>query len=140
MEEARTILKKLDSYVEICRSLYGKLRNVFILTAANLLSINTMICDYFYFKNGILQNTEWWKLKHSIYALIVALSFQACSFKSSKMSRFLLQVGTGFAIVNVVEIQNNTNLEFKEQILGDFFMIILVASIDSIYKYYKDAI
>lgn len=105
------------------------------LLALILFVSNYKICDYFYYNEEIKDIKLWWGLKSNIYAIIVALLFLGSSLGQKGWIRFILEVGVGFAISNVIDKVWYNVLEFTT---SDIYMIIITISVAS-YNYYKDA-
>lgn len=94
--------------------------------------MNYRICDYFYFVNGVLDSRGWWGLKSNIYALILALVFQSYSIGSKGLLRFILKIGTGLTITNVIDKIFFNVLEFTKQDLYMILFVVLLSLIDVI--------
>lgn len=90
---------------------------------------NYDICEYFY-ANDI---DSWWKLKINIYGICIALCFGLLNmYVTKKKERFIINIGAGLAISNVVDrFFYDVNTFTK----SDTIMIILTV-IFAIYDYY----
>lgn len=97
-------------------------KTTLIVLAILLFISNYSICDYFYYNNEVHDLKRWWGLKSNLYAIIIALVFQSYVINSKRWLRFFLQIGTGFAISNVVDKVFWNVLEFRK---NDIIMIVL---------------
>ena len=92
------------------------------------------ICDFFYYNDDVKDLNKWWDLKSNIYAVIMSLIFYASSIKSKGFLKFILNIGVGFAISNVIDKIFFNVLVFNE---NDIIMIILTVCF-SVLNYLKD--
>ena len=92
---------------------------------------NYQICDYFYFVDGVLDKKGWWGLKLNIYAVVLAIIFYASRIGSKGFLRFILNIGIGFTISNMIDKCYYNVLEFR---YNDIIMIILTVCF-SLYEY-----
>jgi len=92
------------------------------------------ICDFFYYNEQVKNIQLWWGLKSQLYALIIALTFYASSIKKRGFIKFILNIGIGFAVSNLIDKAFFSVLEFNE---NDIIMIILTVCF-SVLNYLKD--
>ena len=89
------------------------------------------LCEYFY-SNNI---EEWWKLRTTLYSLIIALSFTLSSLNTkNKIVKFVLQIAMGFAYSDFIDRLLYDTREFRA---NDIIMIILTFAF-AIYDYKKN--
>ena len=96
-------------------------KSLYIL-AILLFSFNYNICNFFYYNNEVKDLYKWWDLKSNIYAVIMALMFYASSIGEKGKLKFILNIGIGFTISNVIDKVYFNVLVFNE---NDIIMIIL---------------
>jgi hypothetical protein len=106
---------------------------ILIIIAITLFVSNYAICDHFYFTDGILDSKGWWRLKSNIYAVIIATVFLSAQIGTKGLLRFVLSVGIGFTISNVIDKLYFNVLEFTQ---ADIYMIIATLVISG-YDWYK---
>jgi len=87
-----------------------------------LIVCNYSICDYFYYNEEIKNIKNWWKLKSIIYGIIMMTLFYASLINTKGLLKFVLSIGLGFCISNVIDKVFFNVLEFK---YNDIIMIIL---------------
>lgn len=95
---------------------------ILIIISILLLFFNPQICDYFYYNDEIKNIKNWWKLKSIIYGIIMMLLFYASRINTKSLLKFVLSVGLGFCISNVIDKVFFNVLEFR---YNDIIMIIL---------------
>lgn len=83
---------------------------------------NYQICDYFYYNDEVKDLKKWWGLKSNIYAIILCLVFFASALKSKGYLRFILDIGIGLTISNVIDKVFFNVLDFN---YNDIIMITL---------------
>lgn len=104
------------------------------ILALILFVLNYQICDYFYYNDEIKDIKKWWGLKSNIYAIIMMLVFLASKINTKGILKFILNIGIGLCISNVIDKVFFNVLVFTE---SDFYMIALTF-LFSLYDYIKD--
>ena len=95
---------------------------------------NYQICEYFYPLEDEESIRMWWHLKNHIYSIVIAISFIASSIDEKGVLRFVLDIGVGFTVSNVVDrLYFNTTQFTKADIL-----MILLTFLFAIIDYKKD--
>ncbi len=91
---------------------------------------NYQLCEYFY-SDDI---NKWWVLRTNIYAVIFALSLTLARIGKEGVLRFILSIGIGLSISDVID-----RLVFNSNIFNysDILMIITTVSI-AFYEYVKN--
>ena len=110
-----------------------KVKTTLIILAISLFISNYYICDYFYPGNSQTDINNWWDLKSNIYAVIMMIVFLSAQIGSKGILRFILSVGVGFAISNVIDKCYFNVLEFTTV---DIYMIIVTVLVSG-YDWYK---
>lgn len=95
---------------------------ILYILAILLFCFNYQICDFFYYNDEVKDLKKWWGLKSNIYAIILALVFYASLINTKGLLKFVLNVGIGLAISNVIDKVFFNVLEFR---YNDVIMIIL---------------
>jgi hypothetical protein len=111
----------------------NKLKITLVISAILLFVFNYDICDLFYPTDSKMDIRGWWFLKSNIYAVIVALSFLAANIGQKGILRFILSIGIGFAISNVID---KWYFDVREFTTADIYMIIVTVLISG-YDWYK---
>ena len=102
------------------------LRTSLFLISILLFTSNYSICEFLYSKNI----DKWWDLRLNINAIVISLVFLASSIGKKGVLRFVLDVGVGFTVSNVVDRLYFNTTQFTK---ADTIMIIatfLFATID----------
>ena len=95
-----------------------------------LFSSNYLLCEYFYSQNI----DRWWDLKMNINALVMALVFISSNIDKKGILRFVLDIGVGFTVSNVVDrLYFNTTQFTKTDII-----MIIATFLFAIIDYKKD--
>lgn len=76
-----------------------KVKIIINIIAIILFVMNYQICELFY-SDDI---KAWWSLKVNLYAVIIALVFISHSLETKGWLKFVLYVGVGFTISNVID-------------------------------------
>ena len=106
------------------------LRVFLFFIAIVLFSSNYLLCEYFYSED--IDN--WWSLKVNINAVVIALVLLASSVKEKGVLRFVLDIGVGFTVSNVVDrLYFNTTQFTKTDII-----MIIATFLFAIIDYKKD--
>tara|TARA_R110002020_G_scaffold221575_2_gene429706 strand:+ start:96 stop:431 length:336 start_codon:yes stop_codon:yes gene_type:complete len=105
---------------------------VFLLVFIILLWLSSYeICEYFY-SNDL---RAWWKLRTTLYSLIIALSFTLSSLNTkNKFVKFVLQIAIGFAYSDFIDRAFYNTREFRA---NDIVMILITFAF-AIYDYKKN--
>ena len=112
------------------------LRTLVYVIALVLFTSNYQICEYFYPLTDDESIKMWWFTKSNIYGVIVALVLLASSIGERGVLRFVLDVGIGLSMSNVVDrLYFNTN-QFNKYDIVMIAITIIVSIID--YKKEKD--
>ena len=99
-----------------------------------MFSLNYQICEYFYPLNDDESIRLWWHLKNHIYGIVTATMLIASSMGVKGILRFVLDIGVGFTVSNVVDrLYFNTTQFTKADIL-----MILLTFLFAIIDYKKD--
>jgi len=115
-----------------------EVKTFLIVIAILLFLLNYRICDYFYYVNGELDNSNWWRLKHVIYCFVLALVMQSYVIDSKKgLLRFFLQIGTGLTAANVLDKYNFKIFSFEKQDVTMIIATVLFAFADYHKEYIK---
>lgn len=107
---------------------------IIYILAILLFCFNYQICDFFYYNDEVKDIKKWWGLKSNIYAIIMMLIFYASLINSKGVLRFILSIGIGFAMSNVIDKVFFNVLEFR---YNDIVMIILTICFASL-DYFKN--
>lgn len=107
-----------------------EVKKILYILAILLFISNYTICDYFYYNDEIKDLNKWWGLKSNIYAIIMCLIFLASIINSKKRLRFILEIGVGFTISNVIDKIFFSVLDFN---YNDIVMIILTVCFATIH-------
>ena len=99
-----------------------EVKKILFIFCIILIVCNYSICDYFYYNDEIKNIKNWWKLKSIIYGIIIMLLFYASRINTKGLLKFVLSVGLGFCISNVIDKVFFNVLEFR---YNDIIMIIL---------------
>lgn len=113
------------------------MKNIKILVYSIALALffcNYHICEYFYPYNDQASIDSWWMLKNNIYAIIISLLFLASSFNSIGLTRFVLEVGIGVSLSNVIDRIYSDTTQFNRYDL----LMIAITVIFAIIDYKKD--
>lgn len=97
-------------------------KKLLYILAIFLFVSNYQICDYYYYNDEIQDLNKWWDLKCNIYAIIIMFVFLASLINSKGFLKFILSIGVGFCISNVIDKVFFNVLEFR---YNDILMIIL---------------
>ena len=97
-------------------------KKLLYILAILLFVLNYQICDYFYYNEEIKDIKKWWDLKSNIYAVIMVFVFYSSILGAKGKLRFILSLGVGFCISNVIDKVFFNVLEFR---YNDIFMIVL---------------
>jgi hypothetical protein len=97
-------------------------KKLLYILAILLFVLNYQICDYFYYNEEIKDIKKWWDLKSNIYAVIMVFIFYGSILGSKGQLRFILSLGLGFCVSNVIDKVFFNVLEFR---YNDTLMIIL---------------
>ena len=98
---------------------------------------NYQICEFFYPDLDEESVKAWWIMKSNIYSVIVVLLLLSSSISEKGVLRFVLSIGVGLSLSDVVDrLYFNTN-QFNEHDLVMIAITIIGASIS--YKKEKDA-
>tara|TARA_R110000803_G_scaffold79762_1_gene145486 strand:- start:181 stop:534 length:354 start_codon:yes stop_codon:yes gene_type:complete len=106
------------------------IKTVVYLVSVVLFISNYSICDYFYPDNTQEAIDGWWYMKSNIHAIVIALVFIASSINSIGVLRFILDVGVGFTISNVVDRLYFNTTEFNRADIVMIAITFIIASID----------
>lgn len=106
------------------------LRTSLFFTSILLFVFSYDICEYF-FSEDI---DKWWSTKCNIYSIIIALLFVASSIDKRGVLRFVLDIGVGFTVSNVVDRLYFNTTQFTK---ADIIMII-ATFLFAIIDYKKD--
>lgn len=105
---------------------------IFLIVLAIVLFVSSYyICDYNYPYDAErpqdFNSKGWWGLKSKIYAVIMALVFSSSSFglNKDKWLRFVCEIGTGFAIANLIDKCYYNVLVFTK---NDIYMVLLTVA------------
>lgn len=106
------------------------LRTSIYLLALVLFVSNYQICEYFYPLMDDESIKMWWYMKSNIYGAIVALVLLASSIGERGVLRFVLDIGIGLSMSNVVDrLYFNTN-QFNKYDVVMIAITIVVSIID----------
>lgn len=100
----------------------NEVKKILFIIALLLFLSNYSICNFFYYNEEIKDINKWWGLKSNIYAVIMMLVFYASLINSKGVLRFILSIGAGFTISNVIDKVFFNVLDFN---YNDIIMIIL---------------
>jgi len=95
-----------------------------------LFAFSYEICDYLYFDDI----DAWWDTKCNMYAIITSIVFIASSIGKKGILRFVLDIGVGFTVSNVVDRLYFNTTQFTK---ADIIMII-ATFLFAIIDYKKD--
>ena len=99
-----------------------------LILAIALFCLNYQICEYFYADDI----KKWWDLKINIYSVVFGLILVSYSIGKTGWMRFILYIGSGFAVSSMIDkIFLNVN-EFTEADLLMILTILIFASINLI--------
>jgi hypothetical protein len=113
----------------------GKVKKILIILAISLFICNYHICNYVYPGNSQTDINNWWDLKSNIYAVIMMVVFLSAQIGTKGFLRFILSVGVGFAISNVIDKLYFSVIEFTT---SDIYMIIITLLVSG-YDWYKSS-
>jgi len=91
---------------------------------------NYGICQYLYPAMDDLSCDKWWETNSCIYGITIALLLLASTLKERGVLRFILDIGAGFAVSNVIDRMYFNTTQFNK---SDYIMIamtILIAVLD----------
>lgn len=108
---------------------------ILVIIAIALFVGSYSICNYFHYTEGNVDITAWWALKYNIYAVIIAIVFLSAQIGTKGLLRFVLSVGVGFAISNVIDKLYFDVLEFTQ---ADIYMIAITLLVSG-YDWYKSS-
>lgn len=117
----------LKQLIQTSRNLLSKSSEILSIIVILLFVGNYQICELFY-KNDLI---KWWELRTNIYAVLFALVLYIARVNSKGILRFILSVGIGFSVADVID-----RLIFDVTVFNkaDILMIILTIII-SAYNY-----
>lgn len=96
-----------------------------IVLAIILFISNYSICDYFYYNEEVKDIKSWWYLKCDIYGIIIMLLLFALDIGSRKWLKFIISIGLGLTISNVLD-----RLFFDTRVFNssDIYMILVTVA------------
>jgi len=96
-----------------------------IILAITLFVSNYYICDYFYYNDEVKNIKDWWYLKCDIYGVIIALLLFALDIGEKKWLKFVVEIGLGLAISNILD-----RLIFNTRVFNtsDIYMILITVA------------
>ena len=106
------------------------LRTLIYLVSILLFVSCFQICSYFHEPITEEAVSLWWDMKSNIHAIVIALVFIASSINSIGVLRFILDVGVGFTISNVVDRLYFNTTEFNRADIVMIAITFIIASID----------
>ena len=99
-----------------------EVKTILFIFCIFLICFNYLICDFFYYNEQIKDIKKWWDLKTIIYSVVMMILFYASRINTKGLLKFVLSVGFGFCISNVIDKVFFNVLEFR---YNDIIMIIL---------------
>ncbi len=120
----------LKQLIQISRSLQLKSKFLLSIIAVLLFCFNYQICEFFY--SNSLNN--WWDLRTNIYAILFAVALTIARYDSKGWIRFVLNVGIGFSVSDVIDRVYFDITVFTQ---ADIYMIIATLLMASIEFYVK---
>ena len=97
------------------------LRIVLLVLAMVIIPLNYNICQFFYPLNDAESIKMWWRLKENIYGITIAIILTSYTLTTKGVLRFVLDIGVGFTVSNVVDRLYFNTIEFTK---ADIIMII----------------
>ena len=99
-----------------------------------IFSLNYQICEYYYPCLDQESINNWWDLKTHIYGIVIAMILIASSIDKKGVLRFVLDIGVGFTVSNVVDRLYFNTTQFTK---ADIIMII-ATFLFAVIDYKKD--
>ena len=110
------------------------LRIFLLVLAIFLIPLNFYVCEYFHPLCDEESIKSWWRLKESMYGAIIAIILISYSLTSKGILRFVLDIGVGLTVSNVIDRLYFNTIEFTK---ADMIMII-ATFLFAIIDYKKD--